>query len=304
MDKKQASKKLVKDLIFEFLKYLEIVKNRSDSTSRIYRNRLETFFNWFSWQHPAQINKETIWQFRVYLANKKLNKSTQAHYLIVLRMFFKFLKNKGINVLDPSLIELPKLPEREIKILNEKELEELLSVPERNSLKGLRDLAILETLFSTGLRVSELCSLNRDIDFEKGEIVVRGKGGKIRTVFLAERAKNAILKYLSMRTDKEPALFISLAKNLPPKRITPRAVQKIIKYYAKKAGILKDIHPHTLRHQLATILISEGANIRFVQELLGHKNISTTQIYTHIAKPELKEIYKKYFERKYKKNQN
>lgn len=301
MKKKQGQKKLIKNLIFEFLKYLEIVKNRSESTIRIYQNRLEVFFNWFAWSSPSKIDKEAIWKFRIYLSNKKLHKSTQAHYLIVLRMFFKFLKNKGIEVLDPSLIELPKLPERDVKILNEKELEQLLSISQDKSLKGLRDLAILETLFSTGLRVSELCSLNRDIDFEKGEIIVKGKGGKIRNVFLAERAKKAILEYLSMRRDNHPALFISLAKNLPPKRITPRAIQKIIKYYGQKAGILKNIHPHTLRHQLATILISEGANIRFVQELLGHKNISTTQIYTHIAKPELKEIYKKYFERKYKK---
>ncbi len=298
MDKKQDSKKLIKNLIFEFLKYLEIVKNRSESTLKIYQSRLENFFNWFKWQNPSKIDKEVIWKFRIFLADKKINKTTQAHYLIVLRTFFKFLKNKGIKIIDPSLIELPKLPEREIKILNEEELENLLNAPQGNSLKSLRDLAILETLFTTGLRISELCSLNRDIDFEKGEIVVRGKGGKVRTVFLAERTKKAILNYLALRKDNNPALFISLAKNLPPKRITPRAVQKIVKYYAKKAGIIKNIHPHTLRHQLATILIAEGANIRFVQELLGHKNISTTQIYTHIAKPELKEMYKKYFEKR------
>jgi len=297
MIKKQDKKSDVKNLIFEFLKYLEIIKNRSKSSIKIYKSRLENFFEWFNWQDPKKINKETIWNFRIYLNEKKLSKNTQAHYLVVMRMFLKFLKNKGLNVLDPSIIELPKLPEREIKVLTEEELERLLDAPEGNSLKALRDKAILETLFSTGLRLSELCSLNRDIDLEKGEIVTKGKGGKIRTVFLSNRAINAIKRYLSQRKDNNPALFISLSRNLPPKRITPRAVQKIIKYYAIKAGILKNVHPHLLRHQFATILVSRGMNLRFVQEILGHKNISTTQIYTHIAKPELKKLYKKFFEK-------
>jgi len=297
MEKKQDSKKYVNSLIFEFLKYIEISKNRSRGTIKMYENRLEKFFNWANWKNPLKITKEDIWRFKVYLSEQKLNKTTQAHYLIVLRMFFKFLRNiKDLNVLDPSSIELPKLPEREIKVLTGKELERLLSAPEGNSLKSLRDKAILETLFSTGLRISELCNLNRDIDLEKGEIVVKGKGGKVRTVFLSERAKKAIIDYLSRREDLEPALFVSLTRNMPPKRITPRGVQKIIKYYAIKAGILKNVHPHILRHQLATLLVSKGINLRFVQELLGHKNISTTQIYTHISKPELKEIYKKLFE--------
>jgi len=300
MVEKQDAKNYVKSLILEFLKYIEVAKNRSIGTLKIYQSRLKKFFNWLNYKDPTKINKEDIWRFRVYLSDKKLSKTTQAHYLVVLRMFFKFLRNnKNLNTIDPSTIELPKLPEREIKVLTEKELNRLLNSPEGKSLKALRDKAILETLLSTGLRISELCSLNKDIDLEKGEIVIKGKGGRIRTVFLSERAKKAIYDYLSQRNDDNPALFISLAKNVPPKRITPRAIQKIIKYYAKKAGILKDIHPHVLRHQLATILVSKGVNLRFVQELLGHKNISTTQIYTHIAKPELKEIYKKYFEERF-----
>lgn len=297
MNKKQPVKNYVLSLIFEFLKYIEISKNRSPGTLKMYENRLRKFFDWIKWKDPEKITKEDVWKFQVYLNEKRLNKSTQAHYLVVLRMFLKFLRNvKALNVLDPLLIELPKLPEREIKVLTTNEIEKLINAPEGNSLKALRDKAILETLFSTGLRISELCNLNRDIDLEKGEIIVRGKGGKIRTVFLTERAKRAIQEYLSQRKDIDPALFVSLTRNLPPRRITPRGVQKIIKYYATKAGIIKNIHPHILRHQLATILVSKGVNLRFVQELLGHKNISTTQIYTHIAKPELKEIYKKFFE--------
>ena len=297
MEKKQDIKKYISSLIFEFLKYIEISKNRSSNTIKIYKNRLDKFFEWIKWKNPKNITKEDIWRFKVYLNDKKLNKTTQAHYLVVLRMFLRFLRNiKELDVLDPLIIELPKLPEREIKVLTNNEIERLLNSPEGNSLKSLRDKAILETLFSTGLRISELCNLNRDIDLEKGEIIVRGKGGKVRTVFLTERAKKAIQQYLYQRKDTEPALFVSLARNMPPKRITPRGVQKIIKYYAIKAGIIKNIHPHLLRHQLATILVSKGVNLRFVQELLGHKNISTTQIYTHIAKPELKEIYKKFFE--------
>ena len=301
MDKKQAVKNYINSLIFEFLKYIEISKNRSAGTIKMYENRLRKFFDWIKWKEPQKITKEDIWRFQVYLSERKLNKSTQAHYLIVLRMFLKFLRNiKSLDVIDPFLIELPKLPEREIRVLTNSELERLINAPEGNSLKALRDRAILETLFSTGLRISELCNLNRDIDLEKGEIVVKGKGGRIRTVFLTERAKKALQEYLYQRKDSDPALFISLSRNLPPKRITSRGVQKIIKYYAIKSGIIKNIHPHILRHQLATTLVSKGVNLRFVQELLGHKNISTTQIYTHIAKPELKEIYKKFFEEEIK----
>jgi site-specific recombinase XerD len=167
-------------------------------------------------------------------------------------------------------------------------------------LKSLRDRALLETLFSTGLRVSELCSLNRDIDLDKKEIRVKGKGGKIRLVFLSEIAKFYLKKYLEKRNDKEPALFISLSKSSKFKRLTPRGVEKIIKYYAKKAGIIKKITPHTLRHQFATDLLMAGADLRAIQLLLGHKNLQTTQIYTHLTNRELKEIHRAFHGRRRK----
>ena len=297
--KKQEAKNRVKNLIFQFIKYLEIVKGRSESTQNIYLRKLLKFFEWFGYKDPEKIDKETIWQFRVYLSNKKLDKKTQAHYLIVLRNFLKFLKKEmNLKVLDFTQIDLPKLPEREIKVLSENELKSLLNSPNGNDLKSLRDKAILEILFSTGLRVSELCSLNRDVDIEKGELVVKGKGNRIRTVFLSDSAKEALKNYLERREDNDPALFISLARNKDPQRITPRAVQKIVKYYAIKAGIIKNVHPHVLRHQLATLLVSAGVNLRVVQEILGHKNISTTQVYTHISKPELKKIYEEVINKK------
>jgi len=299
--KKQEEKNKFKSLIFQFVKYLEIVKGRSESTRKVYTNRLMRFLEWLEKNKFKKINKDVIWQFRIYLAEQKLSKRTQAHYLIVLRNFFKFLKKElNLDVIDFSQIELPKLPEREIKILNESELEKLLNAPKGDDLKSLRDKAILEVLFSTGMRVSELCSLNRDIDIEKGEIPIRGKGGRIRTVFLTERAQKALKKYLENRNDNHPALFISLARNMEPRRISVRAIQKIIKIYAVKAGIIKNVHPHVLRHQLATFLISAGVNLRAVQEILGHKNISTTQVYTHVSKPELKEIYEKIINKKLK----
>ncbi len=297
--KKQEAKNRVKNLIFQFIKYLEIVKGRSESTQNIYLRKLLKFFEWFGYKDPEKIDKETIWQFRIYLSNKKLDKKTQAHYLIVLRNFLKFLKKEmNLKVLDFTQIDLPKLPEREIKVLSENELKSLLNSPNGNDLKSLRDKAILEILFSTGLRVSELCSLNRDVDIEKGELVVKGKGNRIRTVFLSDSAKEALKNYLERREDNDPALFISLARNKDPQRITPRAVQKIVKYYAIKAGIIKNVHPHVLRHQLATLLVSAGVNLRVVQEILGHKNISTTQVYTHISKPELKKIYEEVINKK------
>ncbi len=297
--KKQERKNEANKYILKFLKYLDIVKGRSHKTIKEYERKLIKFFNWANWLSPQKINKEIIWQFRVYLNDQKLDKKTQAYYLITLRNFLKFLKNEGLDVIDPLLIELPKVKRKEIEILSEKELNKFLNSInlDNQNLKSLRDKAILECLFSTGLRVSELCNLNRDIDLEKREIVVKGKGDQIRLVFLSQRAVEALKNYLQKRNDNFPALFISLAKNSFGKRITPRSIQKIIKYYAQKTGLTKNVHPHSLRHQLATTLIAKGVDIRLVQELLGHKSISTTQIYTHITKPKLKEIFEKYIDK-------
>ncbi|GIW65743.1 MAG: tyrosine recombinase XerD [Candidatus Parcubacteria bacterium] len=296
--KKQEAKNDYNSWILKFLNYLDIVKGRSRGTVKEYERKLRKFFNWSNFLNPEKITKETIWQFRVYLNDLGLNKKTQSYYLITLRNFFKFLKNEGLNIIDSSLIELPKIKRSEIEILTDNELKKFLNSVDlkNNDLKSLRDRSILECLFSTGLRVSELCNLNRDIDLEKREIIVKGKGENIRTVFLSKISVIFLKKYLDKRTDNFKPLFISVAKNSFGQRLTSRSIQKIIKYYAHKSGLTKNIHPHSLRHQLATTLISKGVDIRLVQELLGHKNISTTQIYTHITKPKLKEVFQKYID--------
>ncbi|MGC8981624.1 MAG: site-specific tyrosine recombinase/integron integrase [Minisyncoccia bacterium] len=292
--KNQGNKNQIKKEILRFLQYLEIVKGRSKGTIKEYKRKISYFFKWFGWKDIRLIKKEDIWRFRVHLNEKGLNKKTQSYYLIALRNFLKFLKNNGADVIDYNLIELPKIGERKLEILEPDELLRLLNAPDGNDLKSLRDKAILETLFSTGLRLSELCSLNRDINIKKGEFSVVGKGGRTRVVFLSDFAKEALIKYLKEREDKNPALFISLSKNQPAKRLTPRAIEKIIKYNAKKAGIIKKVTPHMLRHQFATDLLSSGADLRSVQLLLGHKNLSTTQIYLHVVDKELKKIHKEF----------
>lgn len=297
--------KQIEELLERFENYLRIEKNKSQGTIKNYLLRLKKLFKWLKENGFQNLDEEAIFKFRAYLDKKKISIKTQSYYLISLRSFLRFLKKKGFEVLDPEKIELPKIPEREINILSDEELERLLNAPQGESLKSLRDKAILETLFSTGMRISELCSLDRDIDIEKGEIKIRGKGGKIRIVFLSPLAKLYLKKYLEKRKDQNPALFVNLSKNKKFERITPRGVQKLIKYYAKKAGILKKVTPHTLRHQFATDLLISGADLRAIQMLLGHKNIQTTQVYTHLTNRELKEIHQAFHGRRRRlKNKN
>ena len=237
------------------------------------------------------------------LARKSLKKATQSYYVIALRNFLKYLIKRGFSdVLAPETIELPKIPRRDIETLEYRELERLLAAPEGNSLKVLRDRAILEVLFSTGLRLSELCALSRFIDLERGEISVRGKGEKLRVVFLAESTKKALKGYLEKRGDADEALFVSITRNGKVLgRITPRTVQRIIDRYARKAGIPKKVHPHQIRHSFATDLLINGADLRSVQELLGHANISTTQVYTHLTNKELREVHEAFHARRRRK---
>jgi site-specific recombinase XerD len=227
------------------------------------------------------------------LARWGIKKNTQSYYVIALRNFLKYLIKRDIDVLSPDKIELPKIPTRQIEIIEYEDLERLLKAPDGSDLRSLRDKAILETLFSTGLRISELCGLNRYFDIDRGEISVRGKGGKLRLVFFSERAKKAIKNYLNKRFDAEEALFISLTKGSLKiiGRIIPRAIQRIVDFYSRKAGIPEKVHPHTLRHLFATDLLVGGADLRSVQELLGHSNISTTQIYTHLTNKQLREVH-------------
>lgn len=288
----------------QYLEYLEIEKNRSPKTIENYDRYLKRFFNFLKEKFPALslklINQETIRQYRLYLnrlATPKgnLKKITQNYYIIALRGFLKYLNKIGVGGLPAEKIELSRVTPTEIEIISYEELERLLNAPQGDSLRSLRDKAILETLFSTGLRVSELCQLNRDkINLEKGEFSVKGKGNKVRLVFLSPIAREALKKYLAKRTDLEEALFVSISKSKKPKvigRITPRTIQRLISYYAKKAGITRRVTPHTLRHLFATDLLQNGADLRAVQMLLGHSNISTTQVYTHLTNKELKEIH-------------
>lgn len=299
----------IQKLLEDYLNYLEIEKNRSTKTQENYKRYLVAFFNYSKIKTEKDITAEKIREFRTNLARTKtqkgetLKKSTQAYYIIALRNFLKFLIKRDFNVLAPDKIELPKIPTRQIEIIEYADLERLLEAPKGSDLRQLRDKAILETLFSTGLRVSELCSLNRYTNLDRGEISVAGKGGKIRVVFLSERAKKAIKNYLDKRGDTDEALFVSLSKAKTPKvigRIIPRAVQRLVDFYSRKAGIPEKVHPHLLRHLFATDLLIGGADLRSVQELLGHASISTTQVYTHLTNKELREVHQAFHGRRRK----
>lgn len=290
----------IQNLLRDYLDYLEIEKNRARGTRENYGRWIAAFLEFSKAKKPADITAEKVRQFRIHLNRLEtgrtgnLRKSTQSYYIIAVRNFLKYLAKRDIDALAPDKIELPKIPQRQIEIIEYKDLERLLAAPSGEDLKGLRDRAILETLFSTGLRISELCRLDRYIDLERGEVTVRGKGEKLRIVFLSEGARATIKKYLAKRTDADSALFISLTKAKNQKvigRIIPRTIQRLIMFYAKKAGILGRVTPHQLRHLFATDLLMNGADLRSVQTMLGHSSITTTQVYTHITNKELKEVY-------------
>lgn len=286
----------------EYLDYLALEKGRSAKTRENYAFYLRTFFQKQGVKSPAGITEAAIRDFRLYLNDeKKVKKITQSYYIIALRNFLKFLVKRGENVLAPEKIELPKVSRRDIDVLAAGELERLLAAPKGNDLRVLRDRAVLEVLFSTGLRLAELCSLPRTLDFKAGEISVRGKGDKVRVVFFSETAKKAIIDYLAKRQDAEEKLFISLDKSgrvIGP--ITRRSVERLVDYYARAAGLMKKVHPHTFRHAFATDLLVNGADLRSVQEMLGHANIATTQVYTHLTNRQLKEVHQAFHDRRRK----
>jgi site-specific recombinase XerD len=301
----------IERLLGEYLDHLEIEKNRSPKTRENYERYLRAFLAHSRATRPREVTAEAVRTFRLSLARRvvgesgqehPLKKVTQSYYVIAIRNFLKYLVKRGIpGAVAPETIELPKVSRRDIEVLEYRELERLLAAPDGSSLRSVRDRAILETFFSTGLRLSELCSLPRTVDLTRGEFSVRGKGDKLRVVFLADSAKSAIREYLKRRTDAEPALFISISKSGKPMgRITPRAVERLVEHYAKAAGISKRVHPHQLRHSYATDLLVNGADIRSVQELLGHANIATTQVYTHLTNKELKEVHRAFHARRRK----
>ena len=300
-------------LIKDYLSYLEIEKGRSKKTVENYSHYLKRFLDWAKIEKPGQIDADLVRQYRLYLnrlqeQGKSLKKVTQNYHIIALRNFLKYLAKRDIKTLAADKIELAKQSPREVDFLEGDELDRLLKSPDGDSLRALRDRALLEILFSTGLRVSEVCKLSRDsFNLNKGEFSVRGKGEKIRVVFLSDTAKVALKSYLDKRKDVEPALFVRIPKGKKEAdvqtkysnlRLTPRSVQRIIRQYAIKAGISRKVTPHTLRHSFATDLLVSGADIRSVQAMLGHSSITTTQIYTHITDKQLKETHKSFHGKK------
>ena len=289
----------------EFLEYIEIERGRAVKTVENYDHYLTRFLDWSEITEAKDITESKVREFRLWLnrqpgTNKdSMKRRTQNYYLIALRAYLKYLRKRDIPSLSPEKIELAKVPERHLDLISSTELDRLLAATDGEGERALRDKAILELLFSTGLRVSELCSLDCDLDLSRDDFSVRGKGDKVRVVFLSDAAKDAVRSYLKARTDMEPALFVSVtrakeAKKRIPTRLTPRSIELLIKTYAAKAGITKKVTPHVMRHSFATDLLSNGADIRSVQALLGHASINTTQIYTHVTDSHLRDVHKKF----------
>jgi site-specific recombinase XerD len=288
----------------QYLEYLEIDKNSALKTIENYNRYLNVFLEWAKISKPNQITDKLVHDFRLYLSRKTdqngdfIGVKTRNYYIIALRNFLKFLTKKGIKTLPAEKLELAKTKDRAIDFLELDEIAELFKANQGNSLKNLRNQAILELLFASGLRVSELVSLDRNkINLKKQEFSVLGKGSKRRLVFISKEVADLIKKYLNKRIDTDLALFIRHNRN-PNKetdlRLSARSIQRIIQNSALKAGIVKKVTPHVMRHSFATNLLQNGADIRSVQALLGHSSINTTQIYTHVTNKSLKEVYDKY----------
>lgn len=305
------------DLLIDYLEYLEVELSRSQKTIENYEHYLSRFIGFcdekFDLTDPKKITLDVIRKYRIFLNRFEtadghyFKTSTQNYHVIALRNFLKYLAKRDIETLAAEKIEVGKNPDREVEFLEPQEVDRLLHAANGPDLGSLRDRALLELLFSAGLRVSEIVSIDReDINLERQEFSVRGKGSKIRIVFISDTAKKTLQHYLNKRSDIDPALFIRVRTGSHKEadadglRLTARSVQRIVKKYATKAGIVKDVHPHTLRHSFATDLLQNGADIRSVQAMLGHANITTTQIYTHVTNQNLKGIHAKYHGKKAK----
>lgn len=295
-------------LIEEFLDHLKVERNVSPLTIRNYRHYLTRFSSWLNKKvarpRPASLDLKLLKQYRVYLADfaddkgNTLSRSTQNYHVVALRSFLRWLVKNDYETVAPEKVDLPKGESRSLKFLRPEHIERLLSQPSISEEAGLRDKAILEAFFSTGLRVSELVKLNRDqIDLARREFGVVGKGGRSRVVFLSERAARWLGRYLGARNDDFRPLFIRYSgKNEPERdgenmRLTSRSVQRLVEKYVKQAKLPVKATPHVLRHSFATDLLVAGADIRSVQEMLGHKNIATTQIYTHVTDQQLRQVH-------------
>lgn len=294
--------------IEKFLEYLAVDRGSSPLTIRNYRHYLSRFADWAKKtgfpEDVSKISQGEIQDFRLFLAklpagkSKTLSRSTQGYHAIAIRTFLKWLIKNDYQVMSPDKIDLPKVADRQVKFLTGEQVDRLLNAPSISTINGKRDKAILETLFSTGLRISELVGLNRDkVDLIRREFGIVGKGGRARVVFLSARAAEWIKKYLDARDDKYQPLFIrhkgkfDISTPGDKMRLTARSIQRLVKKYVRKIKLPVEATPHTIRHSYATDLLMAGADIRSVQEMLGHKNIQTTQIYTHVTHKHLKEIH-------------
>ena len=305
------------ECVKEYLEYLEVEKNSSPKTVIAYKQRLERFILWVKKDLDiSNIDSAMVRKYRLYLHNfldeynNPLCLRTQTYHVIALRSLFRFATKRGISCLSADSIELPKISAPELQFLTIDEMARILDVPDVSEMTGLRDRALLEMMFSTGLRVSEISNLNIDmLNAETGEMRVVGKGRKERIVFISERAKEWMSLYLARRKDEEKAAFVgyrgkcvgaqpSIKVEMQATRLTPRSIDRIIQKHRVAAGVVKNVTPHTLRHTFATDLLINGADIRSVQTMLGHASIATTQIYTHITNQHLREVHQKFHGKK------
>lgn len=300
----------LKEAITRFLEHAEIGKNQSIKTVENYSHYLGRFAAFSGDVSIKGITLQKVQNYRLYLNrltdekdDQLLGIKTQNYHIIALRAFLKWCIKNDLETLSPEKIDLSKIPERTVEYLGREELERLFQQVEGDSVRILRDRAILETLYSTGLRVSELVSLNCDqVDLKRREFMIRGKGKKPRIVFLSDRAVDAITSYLAVRQDNFDPLFLNYGRGKKgdditlgeKRRLSTVMIQYLVRNYARKAGIIKKVTPHVLRHSFATELLINGADIRSVQEMLGHASITTTQIYTHLTNKRLREVHEKF----------
>lgn len=297
----------VSELILDYVESLEVEGGRSAKTAENYKLYLERFVEFTDDTMVAKISTEMVRKYRLWLNRHEndhgdgLSTITQSYHLIALRGFLKYLSDRNIDSLSADKIKLPKVSRKQVTFLHFDEVARLLDTVPLDEEAGLRDRAILELLFSSGLRVSELVNLNRGhINTKRREFMVRGKGQKDRPVFISKAAAERVDEYLAARLDNLPPLFLSYSRNNVStqsgdyRRLTPRSIQRMINKYAKLAGITKHVSPHTMRHSFATDLLMNGADLRSVQSMLGHSNISTTQVYTHVTDEHLRDIHERF----------
>lgn len=304
------------DMIMDFVEYVEVERGRSIRTAENYHLYMDRLVDFAGNIPVSQITDDLIRKYRLWLnrfiddQGRELSPLTQSYHLIALRSFLKYCGQRDVPTLDADKIILPKIHKKQVSFLLSEEVARLFDAIDTDSPNGLRDKAILELLFSGGMRVSELCSLDRErINLERREFMIRGKGGKDRPIFISQSTASAIQDYLDTRHDQLKPLFLNNSRNAPKdaeqgketdaadnelRRLTPRSVQRLVNKYARAAGITKHVTPHTLRHSFATDLLMNGADLRSVQSMLGHASIATTQIYTHVTDPHLKEVHDKF----------